>query len=201
MIVLFEGMDGAGKSSLIEEIWAVLNKRGDETVTRALPSNDHAIGRFLRESIFTGDVTVAPEAMMHLMVADALDCDGVVEALSKKCHVLLDRHPMVSAWAYQVDDTPIEVLASATAPHNFTAQPDLIFILDVPPEVAMERRKKRGLEDNPLFEKDLEHARTLRCRYAAWAERYEDRRPVVCLDGTLTIGELVKQVLEIMDVL
>lgn len=200
-IVLFEGMDGSGKSTLVEAMKERLRLRDQPAASFAFPSKDGVLGSFIREELFTGhNVLEDDRSMLHLMIADALDVDKRVACLRYEFDwVLLDRHATVSAWAYQAQDHTVATIAAVTDPYLFETAPDVVFILDVPAQVALERRAQRELEPNPLFEKDLEHANTLRSRYAAYAGMYTNTGPVVILDGTLSTTELVAQVLQVLD--
>ena len=201
-IVLFEGADGSGKSTLLNEVQKALTRKKMTSRQFAFPSKEGLIGKLIREKLFTRHAELEDQrAMLYLMLADALDQDVKVNSWRWDFDwVLLDRHGMVSAWAYQADDGhTVATLAAATDPSIYAAAPDLIFILDVPAEVAIERRRQRDLEPNTLFEKDLAHAEKLRSRYAAYAGMYVDSGPIILLDGTLPTAELVVQVLQILD--
>ena len=203
-IILFEGMDGSGKSTLVKAVEAHLHSEEGgyyRAKTFAFPSLNGALGSFIREEIFTKSIELeSQQAMLHLMLADAYDQDENVASWRQDFDwVLLDRHGMVSAWAYQAPDHTVATVAAVTDPNLFEAAPDVIFILDVPAEVALERRAQRNLEPNPLFEKDLAHAEQLRSRYAAYAGMYTNTGPVVLLDGTLPVPELLGQVLQVLD--
>ena len=201
-IILFEGMDGSGKTTLAEAMREHLNACDLNVKGFAFPSHAGFVGGMIREQLFTKRMELESDrAMLHLMLADAYDQDEKVAAWRHDFDwVVLDRHGMVSGWAYQAGDGhTVATLAAVTDPDLFSAAPDVIFILDVPGEVALERRQQRSLEPNPLFEKDLAHAEVLRSRYAAYAGMYTNTGPVVLLDGTLPVTELVAQVLQVLD--
>lgn len=200
MIVLFEGMDGSGKSTVLKAVAFALEEQGQVVAEHAFPSHTGPIGRFIRDELFTGKQKVEESAMLYLMQADGLDRDPKVADLDEESnYVLLDRHPTVSAWAYQLDEHLVSTLATAASPTNYEVYPAIIFIVDVPAEVSMERRKKRGEPTNELFEKDLERANVIRSRYAGFAGMNSGYGPVMMIDGTLPVDELVSLVLETLD--
>lgn len=198
-VVLIDGMDGSGKSTLVGRLLGELEKRERSIEHQAFPSHHGAVGRLIREC-FISKQEVDERAMLPLFIADGLDIDPqLVEKRDRSDFLILDRHPMVTTWAYQGPQHSIATLAAMTNPENFEVVPDVVFILDVPAEVAMERRGKRAGESNELFEKGLEHTEMLRSRYRAFAGMYEDNRPIAILDGTLSTEELVAIVVEIVD--
>lgn len=198
-VFLFEGMDGSGKTTLVKSVFDALEARGDEVGDLRYPSNA-PIGRFICDNLFTGKEEVDPRAMLPLMVADGMDMDRTLEAYRQTYkYVLLDRHPMVSTWIYQLDDHPLAVISGMASAGVFKVLPKIVFILDVPAEVAMERRGKRQEEANPLFEKDLEHTSEIRGRYTAYYALNRGNGPFVLLDGTLSTEELTGLVLRILD--
>ncbi len=199
-VVLIDGMDGSGKSTLIGELLVELSEERGKSIThQTFPSHHRAVGAMIRDC-FIGRENIDERAMLPLFIADGLDLDPeLVEKRDKSDFLVLDRHPMVTTWAYQAPQHSIATLAAMTNPENFEVVPDVVFILDVPAEVAMERREKRKAQTNELFEKGLEHTEILRSRYLAFAAMYEDNRPIAVLDGTLSTEELVAIVVGIID--
>jgi dTMP kinase len=194
-IVLFEGMDGSGKSTLVKEVAEALDAKGKTVRIQPFPSKDGPVGQFIREAIFTGEVVVDERAMLHLMVADALDLDAkVLKWNSEYDFVLLDRHSIISAWAYQLGSHTPAAVASVASPDLFMALPEAIFVLDVPETVAMERREARSDEANPLYEKDLEATHALRSRYLAVQAIFAMNAPIMIVDATMSLEVLTSSI-------
>ena len=63
-IVLFEGMDGTGKSTLVRSVATALDAKGKTVRIQAFPSKDSPIGQFIREAIFSGEVQVDERAKL-----------------------------------------------------------------------------------------------------------------------------------------
>ena len=198
-VVLFEGMDGAGKSTLVKAVQAAYEAKAYGVRVLPFPSHDGAVGNFIRSKIFTGEEVVDGKAMAPLMLADAIDCEGMMIEARNECDVVLvDRHTIVSMWAYQLGHWPVAAVARLGDPAWFEVLPDVVFILDVPAEVAVERMRARGGEVNPLYEKGTEYAELLRERYACWAGLHATNAPVCILDGTKATSTLVAEVLDVI---
>lgn len=183
-IALFEGMDGTGKSTLVQNVADRLVKAGKSVKTQAFPSKEGAIGKFIREEIFTGKQSVDERAMLHLMVSDAVDFDAKLGQWDQEYdYVLLDRHSIVSSWAYQIGShTPNDVAAVASV-HFFNNLPSAIFILDIDEKIAVKRQAERRGPVNALYEKGEQYAKELRQRYMAFAALFAQKAPVVVIDA------------------
>jgi thymidylate kinase len=132
-------------------------------------------------------------SMMYLFLADALDREPVlVRALAEHDVVILDRHTLISGWAYQLEHHDIDTLIPAQQRFRFR-MPDLTVILDVEPELSRERVfKKRGQAINAIYEKDdREYTQRLRDRYLAYHLLHDN---TIMLDGERRTEELAYQV-------
>lgn len=196
-IILFEGMDGTGKSTLVKAVAEALDAAGKTVRIQAFPSKDGPIGQFIREAIFAGEVKVDERAMLPLMVADAIDFDAKIGQWNQQFDfVLLDRHSVVSAWAYQIGPHTPSAVAAIASPMLFEHLPNSIFILDAPEEVVMARLEARGGKANPLYEKGIEYARALRARYMAVQTIFAGNAPMVMLDATKPTDLLTEIIVE-----
>lgn len=203
MVVLFEGMDGTGKSTLVRTVAQGLDARGKTVQVQAFPTRDGAIGQFIRQALFTGEATVDERAMLPLMVADAIDFDAKLEKWSQEFDfLLLDRHSIISAWAYQLGPHSHDAVAAFASPTLFRCLPDAIFVLDAEPDVVMERVQARSESVNPLYERGVEYAMKLRSRYLATVALFADTVPIMTVDSGLNspdfLSEAIVEMLETM---
>lgn len=136
LFIVFEGIDGSGKSSCIQDLAAELSA-GHEVVVTAEPS-DGAIGRMLRDE----KENFPPMAESLLFVADrAHHTVQIKEWMNVGKIVLCDRY-YASTLAYQSSSLDghagnVEWLWELNRP--VVLEPDLTFLLDVPPENGLER--------------------------------------------------------------
>lgn len=153
MLIAFEGIDGAGKSTQIERLATWLRQRGHRVVTTFEPT-EGPWGQRIRAAARTERMSPADE--LAAFIADRREhvAEVIEPALAAGEVVLIDRYYFSTA-AYQgargLD--PAEIVAA----HDFAPPPDLLFIFDLPPDVGLERVRSRGAAD--LFEKADELAR------------------------------------------
>lgn len=188
LLVVIEGIDGAGKSTLIRGLAEALRARGGEVVTTKEPT-DGPIGQQIRTLARLGRDAVTPEEELELFLLDRARhvADVVLPALARGAVVLQDRS-YFSTVAYQggrgIDRDTILARSRAVAP-----APHLLLILDLPAEVSVARVAGRGTADD--FE-GLEQLRRVREVFRSFPEG-------VCLDATRAPQELCAQALAVLD--
>lgn len=154
VLIVFEGIDGAGKTTQARNLAASLRAQGLEVVESKEPTHGPA-GKRLRESAATGRLSAEEE--LELFMLDRRDHvrELIEPGLRKGCVVIVDRYYFSTA-AYQgargMDFERILELNEEFAP-----QPDLLFILEVRPTVGRQRIASRGDTANH-FEGEIELA-------------------------------------------
>jgi len=187
--IVFEGPDGSGKSTLASLLARALRHAGEPARLIAFPGRESAIGRLIRD-VFEGHASVNPEAMMWLFVAEGKDMEPQIHRhIAEDDWIVCDRHTMVSGLVYQSEFHGRNRVDAVTRPANFTV-PDRIYLVDVPAQVAMDRRTARGGERNTLYEPEkLDHLDTMCKAYRALHERFVTSELV---DGTKPLETTLK---------
>ncbi|MGE4275061.1 MAG: dTMP kinase [Candidatus Methanomethylophilaceae archaeon] len=147
LFVVFEGIDGAGKSSCMRELATILSQDAEVELT-AEPS-DGAIGMMLRR-----EERFPPLAETLLFVADRADHTQRVRAWKDAGRIVLCDRYYASTLAYQSSALDghagdPEWLWELNRP--VVMEPDLTILLDVDPDVGLQRTSERG--DASKFEK------------------------------------------------
>ena len=146
MLIVIEGIDGAGKTTQVQMLKQALERAGDQPVVSKEPT-DGPWGRRIRASATEGRLSLAEEldAFLHdrtehveTLIQPALDAGRTV---------ILDRY-FYSTIAYQgargADPGELQKLMESRFPI-----PDAVFILDVPPELGLHRvARLRGDQPN-----------------------------------------------------
>lgn len=140
LLVLFEGIDGSGKSSQVRRLGEALRRRGLAVVETREPT-DGTYGREIRRIAREGRELGAAGATheLELFIRDRREhVNRVVRpALAARAVVLQDRG-FLSSVAYQgaagLEPKTIRVR------HDFIPRPDIIFLLDITPEEALRRK-------------------------------------------------------------
>lgn len=156
MLIVFEGIDGVGKTTQVALLADRLRAAGKAVVTTKEPtSGPH--GTRLRESAMTGRLTAEDE--LALFEADRREhvAELLAPSLARGAVVLVDRYYFSTA-AYQGARgfDPDEIL---TRNETFAPPPDLLVLLDLPVAAALARIRERGDGDGNLFEKESVLAR------------------------------------------
>lgn len=184
--VVFEGGDGAGKSTQIEALRGWLAGGDQEVVVTREPGGTE-LGTALRQLLLHGD-HVAPRAEAMIFAADrAHHVESVIRpALERGAVVISDRY-QDSSIAYQgagrtLDSGEIARL-SDWATHGLV--PDVTVLLDLDPAVG---RTRRGPGGDRLEQEEGEFHERVRAGFLALAEEHPQRYLVV--DATLPAEEV-----------
>lgn len=154
VLIAVEGLDGAGKRTLIDGVVADLRARGLRVDTLAFPRYDRSVHADLAAEALRGahgDLAASVSAMALLFALDRADArDGLSKLLADNDIVILDRYVASNA-AYsaarssQAADGEIVGWVGELEFDRFAVPvPALQVLLDVPTEVAAERARKRG---------------------------------------------------------
>lgn len=189
-LLVLEGVDGSGKTTLARSLAQVLSARGYEVVSTREPT-DGPYGRQIRALAATGRGAVTAEEELQLFHQDrqAHVAQVVRPALDRGAVVIQDRS-YFSTIAYQgergLDRSQILRQSQAIAP-----APDLLLVVDVPAEVAVERiRVSRGAAPD-----DFEGQQAL----ARIREVFRGFREAVVLDGREAPEVVLAQALQILE--
>jgi len=156
LLIVFEGIDGTGKSTQVRLLAEALRQQGREVVTTFEPT-DGPHGRRIRE-LFTSRDSVSTEEELALFMADRRQhVDEVIRpALAAGQVVLSDRYYLSTA-AYQ-GAAGLDPEAIIAANEAFAPVPDCVLLLEVP--ISLGRHRIEQLRGEVL--NDFEREETLR---------------------------------------
>ena len=176
--ITLEGMDGAGKSTHIPNIIAVLKAQGLEVVSTREPGGTR-LGEQLRALLLHD--TMHPETETLLMFAARREhISSVIEpALKRGAYVLSDRFTDAT-YAYQcgakgVNSTKIKQLEKWV---QGSLQPDMTLLFDVPVEISM-KRLTTAREPDKFEREDAKFFEKLRQAYLTRAQENPERFRVI----------------------
>jgi dTMP kinase len=191
-LIAFEGIDGSGKTTQIVLLKEELDRLLYQTViTKAKkPSQEAVFKKFLKAF----DIT--PDSLSYMFVYQALhrkQFEKTIAALESDNVVLADRWSG-SFFVYHLN---FGLLSKGPREHiellNTLAfqdlKPDITFLLDVPPQIAFERRVRRG--ETNTFDADTV------CFYEAVHEKcraFATENNWIVIDGTLSIEAIHRQI-------
>ncbi len=197
--MVLEGIDGSGTTTQCTALAERLRARGHRVTTTREPSRGE-IGVLTRAQLAADRAPLRPDALALLFAADRLEHlqREIEPALGRGEVVLCDRY-LMSSWAYQSLDCPLEWVRSI---NERALWPDLTLLVAVPAEVGVARVQARqaahGEPEERFDVPDLQ--RRLERAYEAFADD-ASLRDVVRVDGTRSIDEVTQQLLEACDAL
>jgi dTMP kinase len=188
-LIVLEGPDGAGKSEQARILAERLRRQG-RAVTEAREPGGTRVGEQVRAVLLDpGPVPRGPvtDALLFTAARAQLVREVLRPALARGDVVVCDRYA-TSTIAYQGYGSGLELEVLATIQRWATdgLEPDLVVLIDVPPEVGLERlaqgRERDRFED--VTRHDLAFHDRVRAGYLEMAADDPDRWRVV--DGTLS---------------
>ncbi len=188
LFIVFEGIDGSGKSTQCDLLFNHVVSLGLPAVRLAEPT-DGPWGRRIRAMLRENEMAPAGEQMKLFILDRREDADkNIIPALEKNRIIVMDRYYYSNA-AYQgaAGMAPEEIIAE-NRKMEFP-EPDRVYFVDVPPDRAMQRVTVRG-EGREVFEKES-FLRVVRDNFLSIA----DERFLV-LDGTGSIHEIFEKIKE-----
>ena len=202
MFITFEGIEGSGKGTAIERTRRWLEQRQQSALLTREPGGS-PLGRELRAFLLDARQEIVPEAELFLYLADrAQHVRQIIRpALDKGIPVISDRYAD-STIVYQGYGRGLDVskLYELNCMAVGDLWPDLTFLLDVAPEIGLERARGRnkamGLEvlEGRFEAESLAFHQRVREGYLAWAKMHSGRFAVI--DGSLSpdavFGEIQK---------
>lgn len=185
--ITFEGIDGAGKSTHIAYVAALLENSGKQVVVTREPGGTK-LGEALRELLLHQEMHPETEALLMFAARKEHIVRVIEPALQSGTWVLSDRFTDAS-FAYQgggrgLDKNKLQQLESWVHPH---LQSDLTFLFDVPPEVASARLDAVRAPDKFESEKEAFFKR-VREAYLHRAAKFAARFRII--DSTQSIPEI-----------
>jgi dTMP kinase len=203
LFVVIEGIDGCGSTTHAKLLAKAIRSRGPEVVLTCEPSTGpigSLVRQVLQRRLFVPDATGPRNfdwsTMALLFAADRMDHldSTVAPALRAGSVVISDRYDL-SSLAYQSatahpGSDPIPWIRQLNAQ---ALRPDLTIVIDVPAEVAEERRRARGGVEE-MFE-----ARELQARLATVYARAEELVPqdrVLHVPGVGEVGAVASRLFE-----
>ncbi|MES2568916.1 MAG: dTMP kinase [Verrucomicrobiota bacterium] len=187
-LVVIEGIDGAGKSTVIQQLSRYCLEQQIPCVTSREPTTGKW-GRLLRESARTGRLSLSQELELFMQDRAEHILTLIGPALAEGKVVLLDRYYFSTA-AYQGarGADPEAILAQN---EEFAPQPDLVLLLDLDPLAGRARIAARG--DTPDDFEEAEALSQVRRIFLAIQRPY-----IVRIDAARSAEEVASQALEQM---
>ncbi len=165
IFIAFEGIDGAGVSTQAKIAAEWLRSSGRRVVETAEPTGG-LIGSLIRKAL-KKELKIDMRTLALLFAADRVEHYHhlILPSLKAGYDVVCERY-LLSSYAYQSLYADIRWIRAI---NSQVGRPDLTILLDIDPQLAMERKLRQQRGKLELFE-DLDTLRRVRERYLELAE-------------------------------
>ncbi|MEM4152911.1 MAG: dTMP kinase [Candidatus Pacearchaeota archaeon] len=199
-LITFEGIDGCGKTTILNNIFNFFNKKYPDRFLKARDPGTTELGEEIRRLLLYKNMNKWAEFNLFLAARAQLIKEFLIPNLKKGKIIFLDRY-YDSTIAYQGfrNNIPLKIIFDYNKKIE-AIEPDLTLLFDLPIKLA----QKRILEDSKkhrkptTFDKEsLERHRKVYEGYKWIAKNFENRVRVI--DASKNIDEVTKEVKNIID--
>jgi dTMP kinase len=190
LFIVFEGIDGTGKTSLIKMLKTSLEREAYSVVVLKEPTNETESGRKIRESYVTGRVPFEEELQWFIDDREWNVNANILPALKDESIILQDRY-FFSTASYQGVRKNDDWASIIAINRTMFPEPDLTIIIDVEPEIALKRITKDRAKENSF--EALENLRKVRNLFLEIAN-YDLDGNFLLVDGTKTLAEIAEEI-------
>lgn len=168
--IVFEGIDGSGKTLQLARAAEWIRRKGYETVTLKEPT-DGKWGTKIRSILEGNEPVVTPEEELMLFINDRREniSEHILPALEKGCIILQDRY-YYSSIAYQ-GARGLNTAEIESRHKTFVVKPDLLLIFDIDPQKGLERICQTRNSQLSIFER-IDYLRRVKEIYDALSGDY-----------------------------
>ena len=202
-LLVVEGAEGAGKSTLVRRIGDELARAGRSHLECREPGGTPVGDRIRDVVLHSMHMTPRAEAALFMASRAELVATVVVPALEKGTIVTLDRF-FLSTYAYQIHGRglPEPDVRNANSFATGGLVPDLTVLLHVPFDEGLRRADVRGSLDRMESSGDDFHRRVQDAfeRFATshWQRAHPECGPIVGVEGTGTEEQVWSRVLDVL---
>ena len=183
--IVFEGVDGSGKTTQIEMLRDFFNDKGYKVNLTKEPTED-SIGSLIWEYMKSKDRSLTPETEALLFAADRLEHGKWIKETLEKGEIVISDRYIHSSFAYQgAAGVELDWIRSL---NRRAFKPDMVILLDINPDSSLERVSHR---DRTVFEENiyLKTVRELYLRFAGFGE-------MIIIDASQDIDEVQREIRE-----
>ena len=200
MFITFEGPDGCGKSTILEEVYKNLMNL-DVPVIKTREPGGTRISEKLRNIILDEDnkeLTAVTESLLMAASRSQHVEELIIPAIKEKKIVLCDRF-VISSLVYQgyARDLGIDKILKLNEFATLDTKPDMILFFDVSEKNLLDRRKKRNTSDRLEKEKVDFHKRVYK-GYNYIKEKFQGDDNFYIVDANKGISEITSYCISII---
>ena len=200
IFISFEGIDGSGKSTQISLLAKYFAKQKKSFVRTEEPGGTEGANEIrkilLRENNFQW--SVESEALLF-MAARNDHVEKVIKPAIKDNKIVICDRFMDSTIVYQGMRSPQAKKLSLILFELIGINPDITFLIDMDPEIALERALNRASNEDRFENYGINFQRQLRQNFLDIAKKHSDRIKII--DGNLSPQQVAAQIIENIETL
>lgn len=196
-LFVLEGIDGSGKTCACKELEKRLESVGYDVVRLREPTHESKWGLEIKERSPRGELSPEEELELYSKDREWHITNKILPALKEGKIVLMDRYFFASG-AYQstVLDLHWSKILAKNRDELSAPEPDIVFILDVPAEIGMERTLARTGKAADLQFERLDRLVKVRKAYLEMFEN--DSATYELIDSTNPLEQVIEQIYKII---
>lgn len=192
--IVFEGLDGSGRSTQIELLNKALKADGYDVLSTKEPTGISGPGKKIKQ-ILRGEIIVSPEELQELFAHDRKwHLETIIEPHLRKSAnaiVVSDRY-FFSSFAFgSASGADLEWLFEINK--NFLL-PDMLFFVEVRAEICLERIESRGQAKELMERREL--LEKVSANYQNILKLFQEKTKIFVINGEEPIETVFKQIYE-----
>ena len=189
--VVFEGIDGCGKSTALEALYDFLWNETTDSIRVGTEPTSYESGELIRKALGGSIEGISSEILLGMFLADrAIHQKEISIANVRRSWYLCDRY-IYSNMVYNAKDD--EDMKRIEELNSKFIQPDVVFYIDTPVETCLDRIARRNGKKE-IFE-NKEKLTEAKRRY----DMIADSGKMVRIDGTLSERNVLEEILKVLN--
>lgn len=193
--IVFEGIDGSGKTTYAKRLAADLSSPENEAHFTFEPTK-YVIGSLIRK-VITHEISMNEQSIAALFAADRLDHVqnqeyGMLQFLDKGHHVVSDRY-YISSYAYHVPYVTLPWVFEANSIAASLLKADITFFINISVDTSLHRISNNRNQFD-LFE-TKERISQVRENYFNALDKVRDSENIIMIDGERPMDEVYAEIL------
>ena len=196
--IVFEGIDGAGKTTQIKLLSSALAERGITCSVSSEPTTMPS-GKLLRRAL-SGELPATCMEMAEMFVADRVNHNkdkeqGIEKLLADGITVISDRY-YYSSLAYQGAELGFDTVARLNLENPDIRTPDLCVFLDLNPEQSLKRIGAREDVPHEIYENYEYLDKTRKMFFSAFEKLSVRGEKIVIIDASGSVEQIADAILD-----